>query len=109
VKETKSTRLIEVLMVAGMLPLVAAMTTAVLALAAARSNGGGADAVMLTMLGLGAYAFAALTLLPCVGRLAWLSRHGKIHFTGRRQALVTAAVVMLIAPPVLLGALPLIA
>jgi hypothetical protein len=95
------------LMVAGMLPLVAAMTTAVLAMLAAR--GADADAVRLTMLGLGAYAFAALTLLPCVGRLAWLSRHGKIHFTGRRQALVTAAVVMLIAPPVLLGALPLIA
>lgn len=90
-----------------MLPLVAAITTAVLTMLAAR--GSGADAVRLTMLGLGAYAFAALTLLPCVGRLAWLSRHGKIHFTGRRQALVTAAVVMLIAPPVLLGALPLIA
>lgn len=90
-----------------MLPLAAAMTTAVLTLLAARSHGD--DAVRLTMLGLAAYAFAALTLLPCVGRLAWLSRHGKIHFTGRRQALVTAAVVMLIAPPVLLGALPLIA
>jgi MFS family permease len=107
VKETKSTRLIEVLMVAGMLPLVAAITTAVLTMLAA--GGSGADAVRLTMLGLGAYAFAALILLPCVGRLAWLSRHGKINFTGRRQALVTAAVVMLIAPPVLLGALPLIA
>ena len=91
-----------------MLPLAAAITTAVLTMVAGRGNGD-ADALMLTMLGLGAYAFAALTLLPCVGRLAWLSRHGKIHFTGRRQALVTAAVVMLIAPPVLLGALPLIA
>ncbi len=99
--------MIELLMVAGMLPLAAAMTMALFIVADARQDG--ADGVLLTMICLSAYAFAALTLLPCVGRLAWLSRHGQIAFTARRQSLVAAAVVTLIAPPVLLGALPLLA
>ena len=96
-------------MVAGMLPLAAAITLVMMTIGAAHRYGGGADAIMLTMLCLSAYAFALLMLLPCVGRLAWLSRHGKIVFTRRRQSLVTVAVVMLIAPPVVLGALPLMA
>ena len=96
-------------MVAGMLPLAAALAFVALAFDAARQYGESGQHFTLTMLCLFAYAFALLMLLPCVGRLAWLSRHGQIVFTPRRQSLVTVAVVMLIAPPVVLGALPLIA
>ena len=96
-------------MVAGMLPLAAALAFVALAFDAVRQYGESGQHFTLARLCLIAYAFALLMLLPCVGRLAWLSRHGHIVFTPRRQSLVTVAVVMLIAPPVVLGALPLIA